>query len=300
MILGLHGRAAAKLLCLMTALALPQLVYAAETPWWVSLGVYRGVGAAQRALEALPADAVPAGSQARVVQIEKGGTVFHRVVAGPFASRAEVDNALPAWRVKVQGAFPLMLAVEDAVAAPAVVDAAPQLAKLTMAQAVTQPDAVEPKAAANADTDAPAIGMQQEARLDVPVVASSNQGATPQEAASAAQPRATHQAVDGLGLDTATERLLRDDRALQRELERLSRGLPKGLSAEIDAARAEGVSLRELKLRSPSGPQSPTQVPDGYQLHRLHREPLPTDAVLTTPPRLPAENDWWRFLQCAA
>ncbi len=297
MIPEVHRRAAAQLLCLLAVLALPQCLFADETPWWVSLGVYRGEAAAQRALDALPADAVPAGSQVKIVQIEQRGTTYHRLVAGPFASRASVDNALPAWRVKVQGAFPLMLAADDESAAQAVVDMA---ARAAIGDAGAQGDAVEPEAVSIVDAVMPPVGAQSEAQFETRADGASNSvEVSVQETPAVSQDGDARRALGGLGLDTGTERLLRDDRALQRELERLSRGLPKGLSAEIDAARAEGVSLRELKLRSPSGPQSPTGVPDGYQLHRLHRDPSPADATLNAPAHSPAGSDWWSFPHCA-
>ena len=272
MISRVRRRAAAQRLCLIITLALPQCLHASEAPWWVSLGVYRGAAAAQRALDALPADALPVGSQVKIVQIEKGGATYQRLVAGPFASRSAVDNALPAWRVKVQGAFPLTL--------PAAAD---------VRDSTAHPTAIG---------DSAAMGTNAAASLETQADGVANAEAIPQDASSMAQARDDRRGADGLSLDTATERLLRDDRALQRELDRLSRGLPKGLGAEIDAARAEGVSLRELKLRSPVGPQSPTQVPDGYQLHRLHRDPSPADAMLNVPAHAPADSDWWSFLRC--
>ena len=83
----------------------------------------------------------------------------------------------------------------------------------------------------------------------------------------------------GLRLDPAMERLLRDDAALQRELERLSRGLPRGLGNEIEAAQAQGVSLREARARTMTGPASPAVAPPGYQLHHLRRDDVPSEGT---------------------
>ena len=261
-----HSRAAGQIVGLLVAIATAQALWAGDAPWWVSLGVYRGEAAAQRALAALPADAAPAGSQPRIIRIEKDGTTYHRVVAGPYATRATIDNALPAWRAQVQGAFPLLLEVQEVAAS----------AELAAAMPVA------------AETAAPALEA-------APVASLSHDGSRALDAPPAP---AAGSALDTDGLETATERLLRDDRALQRELERLSRGLPKGLSAEIDAARAEGVSLRELKLRAPVAPQSPAEAPADYQLNRLRRDPSPTDVLRDDAAHAAPESDWWRFLHC--
>ena len=269
MSIRVHSRAAGHIVGLLVAIATAQGLWAGDAPWWVSLGVYRGEVAAQRALEALPADATPAGSQPRIIRIEKDGTTYHRVVAGPYATRATIDNALPAWRAQVQGAFPLLLEVQEVAAS----------AELAAAMPV------------QTETEAPALEA-------APVASLSPVGSRALDAPPAPAARSARSALDTDGLETATERLLRDDRALQRELERLSRGLPKGLSAEIDAARADGVSLRELKLRAPAAPQSPTEAPADYQLNRLRRDPSPTDVLRDDAAHAAPESDWWRFLHC--
>ena len=293
-----HSRAAGHIVGLLVAIATAQGLWAGDAPWWVSLGVYRGEAAAQRALEALPADAAPAGSQPRIIRIEKDGTTYHRVVAGPYATRATIDNALPAWRVQVQGAFPLLLEVQEVAASAELAAAMPVQTETEAPASEAASEATASEAAPVALTSAESTVLTSESTHLAPVASLSPVGSRALDAPPAPAARSARSALDTDGLETATERLLRDDRALQRELERLSRGLPKGLSAEIDAARAEGVSLRELKMRAPAAPQSPTEAPADYQLNRLRRDPSPTDVLRDDAAHAAPESDWWRFLQC--
>lgn len=229
--------------------------HAAGDGWWVSLGVYASQPAAEqaRARIAAPADSL------QVVPFERDGRTLYRVTSGPFADASALRSGLRAARSRVPGAFALPVAGVALEAQPA---ARVQLAGTELPPA-TAPDAMLAVETAG-DRHAPAAAAQ----VTAPAHTERRPALAPAE----------DNGLAGLRLDPATERLLRDDAALQRELERLSRGLPKGLGNEIQAAQGQGVSLQEVHARTMVGPQSPSTPPPGYQLHRLHRDDVPAQA----------------------
>lgn len=211
------------------------LVSAAVTQAAAAAGWFISLGAYADEARAATAREALAAPEAQIVPVERpGGRVF-RVALGPVPDGATANRLARQWQGKVPGAFPFALA--DPVLATAAVAAAEPVLAGDSPATPHPPGRPDPVATAAAETP------------------------RPQRPVRAAEFR----------LDPATERLLRDDTALQRELERLSRGLPPALEREIDAARGRTVSLREVRERG-AGETAPTVVPAGYQLHRLNRE----------------------------
>jgi hypothetical protein len=236
------------------------LAHADSPDWWISLGVYGSPASAGNAASGLGAgrDEMP-----RVVAFEQGGRTLHRVAVGPYAAGQPLRAALQAWRRESQGAFALRLGASGPPPAQAEV-AAPSAPAARLIAAVEAAPAAAP-----APVLEPAPAPEPDRAGDSPQAPVTVAESAP---ASAADPMA------GLRLDPAMERLLRDDAALQRELERLSRGLPRGLGNEIEAAQAQGVSLQDARARTNTGPTSPAVAPPGYQLHHLRRDDVATDA----------------------
>lgn len=243
--------------------------HAANAGWWVSLGVYASEPAADQARARFATDA----GSLQVVPFERDGRTLYRVASGPFADARALRTGLRDARSRVRGAFAV-----PATDAPL---SSPADSHVLMAVAEPRPaataEAVEAAPAADAPVPARAPATASEgapASTAPPRAAAPGPAATPPGSA----PLTEDDDLAGLRLDSATERLLRDDAALQRELARLSRGLPKGLGNEIQAAQEQGVSLREVHARTMVGPQSPSTPPPGYQLHRLHRDDAPPAA----------------------
>ncbi len=239
-------------LMLAASAAWANAAQAADDGWFISLGVFSTPAAADRAAAAYgrAADSAP-----RVLAIDRDGRMLHRVVVGPHDRGQSLRGALRVWRTRAPGAFALQIGAGTGAAdSPSARMAMAEPARIDATDGVPAETGGDAAEAVVIRTAEPAVRVEPEAA-----------GRATAPAEPAIDPMA------GLRLDASMELLLRDDAALQRELQRLSRGLPRGLGNEIRAAEAQGVSLREARARMEAGPQSPTAAPAGYQLHRLRR-----------------------------